>query len=181
MDIYAPQAVLDNLTEFFLNGELYPQFHKKPEDKPTLKLHKLEALQRISVAGYDVLPIEMNHSIPTLGYQLTSSDGKILFYSGDTGPGLAGLWQNTSPQVLFIEVTASNKWVESASKSGHMTPGLLHQELTNFRKLKGYIPRVIAVHINPPDENDIRRELSEAARSLKADIRLACEDLVVEI
>jgi ribonuclease BN (tRNA processing enzyme) len=181
VDIYTHQAVIDNLTKYLLNGELYPEFHKKPGDNSTLRVHILEALQQVVVEGYGILPIRVNHSIPTMGYQLTSTDGKVLFYTGDTGPDLAGLWQHSNPELLFIEVTASNKWAESARKSGHLTPGFLEQELIHFRELKGYLPQVIAVHINPPDENDVRTELELVSNSLQADIRLAYEGMMIEI
>jgi guanylate kinase len=79
--------------------------------------------------------------------------------------------------LLFIEVTASNNWAESARKSGHLTPGFLERELTAFKKIKGYLPQVIAVHINPPDEEDIRSELAAVAKSLGTDVRLAYEGM----
>ena len=36
--------------------------------------------------------------------------------------------------------------------TGHLTPELLKQELVTFRELKGYLPEVVAVHMNPAFE-----------------------------
>lgn len=181
VDVYTHQAVIDNLTKYLLNGELYPEFHQRPEDKPTIRLHTLEALRQITVAGYDILPLAVNHSVHTMGFQLTSGDGSTFFYTGDTGPELAGLWQHISPQLLLFEVTTSNKWSESALKSGHFTPNFLREELIRFRNIKGYLPRVVAVHINPADEDEIKVELENVADSLQADIQMACEGMELSL
>jgi ribonuclease BN (tRNA processing enzyme) len=181
VDIYTHQPVLDNLTQYLLNGKLYAEFHKKPAENPTLRLHVLEPFRKIMVEGYEVLPCPVNHAIPTMGYQLTSRDGKTIFYSGDTGPNSAELWQQIAPQVLFIELTTSNRWEEAVKHNGHLTPNLLNQELLAFKKIRGYLPQVIAVHLNPQDEPEIRPEIAAVAGSLGVSIRLAREGMVVEI
>lgn len=181
VDIYTHQAVIDNLTKYLLNGELYPQFHQRPEDNPTIRFHVLEELQRVTVAGYELLPLKVNHSIQSMGFQLTSTEKKTLFYTGDTGPDLGEIWQYVSPQLLLFEVTTSNRWSESALKSGHFTPNFLRQELIRFRNIKGYLPRVVAVHINPSDEDEIKVELEEMADSLRADIQPAYEGMELSL
>ncbi|MFC1909657.1 lactamase, partial [Chloroflexota bacterium] len=95
------------------------------------------------------MAVPVSHSTPAVGYQVTSPDGKTLFYTGDTGAGLADCWQQVSPQLLIIEVTASNEFQEVLLYKGHLTPGLLAQELESFRKIKGYLPQVITVHMSP--------------------------------
>jgi hypothetical protein len=85
------------------------------------------------------------------------------------------------PQVLFIEVTASDQWAEFAQKVGHLTPVLLKAELIRFREIKGYLPEVVAVHINPANENEIRSELAEVAAFLGAKIKLGFEAMEVEV
>jgi ribonuclease BN (tRNA processing enzyme) len=181
IDIYTHQTVYDGLTKYLLNGDLYPEFHKRPQENPTLKIHVLDLFQKTTVEGYSIQLIPVKHSIPAMGYQIISPDNKSLFFTGDTGPVFSGLIQHISPLVLFIELTASNRWEESASRTGHLSPNLLKQELLRFREAKGYLPRVFAVHMNPDVEKEIEAETFSVAESLGADIRLAFEGMEIEI
>ena len=180
-DIYTHQAAADNLLRYFLDGGIYPEFNKKPEAVPTLKIHLLKEFEEVKILNYAVLPAPVAHALPGVGYQVTSSDGKAIFYTGDTGPGLSRVWDRVSPQVLFIELTASDRWKEAMRNNGHMTPGLLWQELSSFRQIKGYLPRVICVHMNPDNEKEISSEISPAADALGISLELAHEGMLVEV
>jgi len=181
VSVYSHQPVLDNLTRYLLNGEIYPEYHRKPEDNPVLKLFQVEPYRQIIIDDYTVLPFPVTHALPTLGYQITSKDGKSILYTGDTGPGLSEVWQKTSPQVIFIEMTASNRWQESMMHSGHLTPDLLKQELVSFREIRGYLPRVILVHLNPEGENEITSEILSVSASLDASIQPGYEGMRIAV
>jgi len=94
---------------------------------------------------------------------------------------LSGCWQRLSPQVLIVDVTVSNRYDEFARKTGHLTPALLYEELVEFRELKGYLPRIIAVHMNPSLEKEIKEEVAVVARDLNTPITLAHEGMRVNI
>jgi Cft2 family RNA processing exonuclease len=179
--VYTHQAAYSNLLRYLLNGEIYSEFQKKPADDPTLKIHILQPYQAFELAGYSVLPAPVNHALPSTGYQLTSPDGKAIFYTGDTGAGLSALWKYISPRVLFIELTASNRWEAAMNHSGHLTPKLLEGELLSFREIKGYLPRVYAVHLNPDAETEIHSELEVVQQSLGIPINLAREGMRIEV
>lgn len=175
IDLYSTAAVREALTTYLLNGDIYPKFFERPPENPTIKFMEVQPLQPFRVGEYSVLPVPLSHAVPDVGYQVTSSDGKVLFYTGDTGPGLAECWKQISPQLLIIEVTASDQWRDSMIKTGHLTPTLLKQELGSFRELKGYLPRVVAIHMNPYLEEDIKKELATVGEELKIKISLARE------
>ncbi len=177
IDIYSTKSVYDALTAHFLNGEIYPDFLERPQENPTLKFTVMEPGKTKRIEDYGVLAVTVNHSVPAVGYQITSADGKTLFYTGDAGPGLDECWEYVSPQLLIIEVTASDRYEEFAKESGHLTPGLLKQELISFRKLKGYLPRVVAIHMNPDLEKEIAAEIASVANTLDTAITLACEGM----
>ena len=177
ISVYSTQSVYDALAAHLLNGELYPKFLEQPQGNPAIRFTMIEPGKTELVEGYSVLAVEVNHSVPTVGYQITSPDGKIVFYTGDTGPGLAGCWQAVSPQLLVTEVTATNRYEEFGRESGHLTPGLLKQELTGFRRVRGYLPRVVVVHMNPELEEDIETEIAVVARELNSSITLASEGM----
>jgi len=177
IDIYATQPVYDALTAYLLNGKLYPNFLEKPQQNPTVKFTLIEPHKTEQIGGYGILAVSVSHAVPTVGYQITSPEGKVVFYSGDTGPGLAGCWEYVSPQLLIAEVTASDRYEEFAKESGHLTPGLLTQELISFRELKGYLPRVVVVHMNPGLEKEIATEIATVAEALDNSITLAYEGM----
>jgi ribonuclease BN (tRNA processing enzyme) len=132
------------------------------------------------VENYDILPVTVDHSVPAVGYEV-SSGGRRLFYSGDTGTGLSEAWERVKPDVIIIETTTSNNWTEFGLKSGHLTPELLQKELASFKKLKGYLPPVYTVHMNPFLEADVAVELKQVARELNCHITLAHEGLEITV
>ena len=166
VNIYSIQAVYDALTTHLLNGVLYPDFLNRPTETPTIKFKQVQPHISETFAGYNILAVPVNHSVPTVGYQITSPEGKTMFYTGDSGPGLADCWHHISPQLLIIEVTVPNSYEDFARDSGHLTPGLLHQELKQFQKLKGYLPQVITVHMNPAYEAEIASEIANVNTAL---------------
>ena len=181
VSVYATQAVRDALASHWLNGTIYASFLEKPPESPRIKFTVVEPNKAITIAGYEVLPVPVNHSAPTVGYQVASPDGKTLFYTGDTGPGLAEAWPDVSPQLLITEVTAPNRYEEFGRRMLHLTPSLLKEELLAFQKLKGYLPPVFLVHMNPQQEKEIEAEVEQLSGELGTSITLAHEGLVVQL
>ncbi|HEX7476036.1 MAG TPA: MBL fold metallo-hydrolase [Dehalococcoidales bacterium] len=181
VDIYTHQAARDNLVKYFLNGELYPEFQNRPADNPTLRIHILEPYQKVNLSGYEIMAVPVNHKLPGVGYQIISPERKTIFYTGDTGGGLIEPWKKIFPQTLFIELTALNRWEESMQHNGHLTSKLLKQELVNFRDLKGYLPDIVTIHMNPADESRIKSELKTVSGSLGVSIRMANEGMQIQV
>jgi phosphoribosyl 1,2-cyclic phosphodiesterase len=176
--VYALRYTLDIVTNCLLDGKIYTNFLEYPsKEKPTLILEAIEPYSRKTIAGYDVLAVPVKHSVPAVGYQLTSSDGKSLFYTGDTTVGISDCWQHVSPQLLITEVAGPNKYGDWLKKAGHLCAGFLREELIQFRRLKGYLPRIIVIHIGNPYEQEIKEEVAQVAQELEADIRLGYEDM----
>jgi len=182
LEVYALRYTLDIVTNCLLDGKMYANFLEYPsKEKPTLILEAIEPNSRKTIAGYDVLALPVKHSVPAVGYQIISSDGKILFYTSDTTVGLSDCWQHISPQLLIAEVVGPNKYGDWLKKAGHLSAELLKGELTQFRQLKGYLPRVIVIHIGNPFEQEIKEEVAQIAQELEADISLGYEDMKVTL
>jgi ribonuclease BN (tRNA processing enzyme) len=181
LDIYATQPVYESLVAHMLNNEVYSNFLKNPAGNPTIRFNILEPGRTDTICDYRVLPLPVNHTKPTTGFEVTSPDGKTMFYTSDTGPGLADIWRQVSPQLLVIETTASNRYESSALETGHLTPSLLRQELESFRDTKDYLPQTVLVHMNPLEEKRIEKEISEVAGALRADIKIGYEGMRIHI
>ncbi|MEA1872026.1 MAG: MBL fold metallo-hydrolase [Chloroflexota bacterium] len=180
--VHALPYTLDIVTNCLLDGKIYANFLEYPsEEKPTLILEAIEPYSRKTIAGYDVLAVPVKHSVPTIGCQITSSDGKRLFYTSDTTVGISDCWQHISPQLLIAEVAGPNKYEDWLKKAGHLCAGLLKEELIQFRQLKGYLPRVIVIHIGNPFEQEIKEEVAQVAQELEADVSLGYEDMKVTL
>jgi len=173
INIYSIQSVYEALAYLFeYPGKYYTNFLTHPLEDPTIHFTKIEPLQPFSIKGYKILPVPVKHSVPAVGYQITSPEGKNLFYSGDTGNGLSDIWQYISPDLLVIEVTAADGFLKFAKYASHLTPILLKKELMSFRKIKGYLPKIITVHMFPqsPEKELIVEELQQVATELNATI-----------
>ncbi len=181
INVYSIQSVYDALSTNLLDGRLYPNFLEKPEQEPVVKFTIVEPLKTEQIEGYSILPVPVNHGDSAVGYQVTSSDGKVMFYTGDTGPGLTNCWQHISPQLLIIEVTASNGYEEFGKESGHLTPSLLKQELASFQRIRGYLPEVVVVHMNPGLEKEIEVEVAAVAGALNNSIALGYEGMQLHL
>jgi phosphoribosyl 1,2-cyclic phosphodiesterase len=182
LKVYALRYTLDIVTNCLLDGKIYANFLEYPsKEKPTLILEAIEPYSRKTIAGYDVLAVPVKHSVPAVGYQITSSDGKSLFYTSDTTVGISDCWQHVFPQLLIAEVAGPNKYGDWLKKAGHLCAGFLREELIQFRQLKGYLPRVIVIHIGNPFEQEIKEEVAQVAQELEADISLGYEDMKVTL
>jgi len=181
INIYSNQTVYDTISAHLLNGKVYPKFLELPETNPTVKFTVIGPHRPEQIADYNVLAVPVNHNDDAFGYQITSSDGKTIFYTGDTGVDLKDCWAYISPQLLIIEVTLPNRYQELAQETGHLTPNLLKQELVNFRELKGYLPSVVLVHMDSTLEEDIRAEIDVVANTLNAPITLAYEGMQLHL
>lgn len=176
--VYALSQTLDVVNSCLLDGKVYVDFSEWPsQEKPFLQLKPIEPYVKQAIEGYEVLAVPVKHAVPTVGYQVTSKEGKSLFYTGDTGPGLSACWENISPQLLIAEVSGLNKFRDLLEMVGHLSAQFLKEELIQFRHIKGYLPRIVVVHISPEHQEEIEREVGDIARELEIDIAIGYEDM----
>lgn len=175
--VFATPEALDILSSHLIDGVVYPEFTSKSSflQKATIKLVPLEFFKRQRIEGYDIMAVPVQHPLDGVGFEITSGDGKTLFYTGDTGPGLSSVWGTVSPQLLIIDLTWPNSLANSAKDAGHLCPEMLTEELIEFRRIKGYLPRVVAIHMSPQHEPEIKREAREVAKLLGTSIDIARE------
>jgi ribonuclease BN (tRNA processing enzyme) len=183
LNIYTSEHVRDAILKYYFNGVIYGNFTERPPESPAVKISVIELGKQQSIAGYSVLPLSVNHrGVPTTAFEVTDATGTTVFYSADTGPGLAECWPKIGrPKLLITEVTLDNKREEASIRQGHLTASLLKKELVSFVEIKGYLPRVLLVHMNPELEIEIRREVAEVAKELNAQIEPAHEGMRIEI
>jgi ribonuclease BN (tRNA processing enzyme) len=179
--VYSTESVLTTIKTHLLNGTIYPQFQNIPVTKPAVSLNVVKPFVPENIDGHEILAIPVRHVENTVGYQVSDRQGKTVFYTGDTGPGLSDCWNYISPQLLIIDVTLSNSHEEFARETGHLTPDLLKQELLIFKEHKSYLPQIVAVHMDIGLEQQIKKELTAVARGLNVVISVAQEGMQLRI
>ncbi len=177
IDIYSLPQVGESIVKHFLDGKIYPRLHELPAEKPTVTFHDLSPYQEREIAGYTVLPVPVKHDGNTAGVQITDGRGKALFYTSDTGPGLADLWRHLSFQLLIIDTSLPNSYEKYARSTKHLTPKLLLGELTELRRIKGRLPRVVVIHRDPLLEKKTTEQLGDVATALGITITAAEEGM----
>jgi ribonuclease BN (tRNA processing enzyme) len=184
INIYSIKPVYEALRYLFeYPDNLYRNFLIHPAENPTINFIPIEPLKPFSLLHYNILAVPMKHSVPSVGYQITSPEGKKLFYTGDTGNGLGAIWPLISPDLLIVEVTGANGFLKTAKEASHLTPSLLKEELESFLLIKGYLPKVITVHMFPqsPEKELIENELKVVAAQLNASIIPGREGMLVTL
>ena len=181
INVYSTASVKNALEEHLLNGELYPKFQELPAAEPTVRFRPVGLYEKCRIENYEILALPVPHNGTTISYQIGDFEGKRVFYTADTGPGLVGCWQHVTPQLLIIDVTFPNSYEEFAVESGHLTPNLLKKELLTFRKWTGYLPHILVVHMDAANERKIRNEIDKVAKDLDISIRIAREGMRIHI
>lgn len=175
--IVATSKTLEIFSSHLIDGVVYPEFTSEASflRKATLSLVPVEPFNCRRIEGYHVVAVPVQHPLDGVGFEIASADGKILFYTGDTGPGLSSVWSSISPQLIIVDVTWPNKLADAAKDAGHLCPAMLRKELIEFRRAKGYLPKVAAIHISPQHESEIEGEIREVAKSLAISVDIAHE------
>lgn len=165
-----------------LNDKTWINFFVRPTpEAPTFIYTPVEPGQSLSLAGYQVRPISVIHAVPAVAYEIASPEAGTLLYTGDNGPGSAGAWGSSAPDLLITEVTYPDAQASLAAEHGHLSPRLLAEELRTYRSIRGFVPNVLAVHVNPYYEAQIAAELSTVASDLGVDVRVAEEGSTIAV
>ncbi len=175
--VVATPKALDVLLSHLVDGVIYPKFTSEysHRQQPVIQLVPVEFWERHNIEGYELMAVPVQHPLDAAGFEIAAGDGQRLFYTGDTGPGLSSVWEVVSPQLLIADVTWPNNLEDTAATAGHLCPALLERELIDFRRIKGYLPAVAAIHLSPLHQPEIEREIKEVAKKLDTAISVVGE------
>lgn len=164
VNVYGIKETIDSISSHILNGHIWPNFSKIPNLKESkLTYNTLDPLQKKPIGGYSVLPIPVNHTIPTVGYLI--DDGKNAFaFTGDTYI-TDSFWENIQRserlRAVIIETSFPNSLEEVARITGHLTPRLLNEEI---KKLNRDEVKVYISHIKPLYKKELVKELKSLSK-----------------
>lgn len=177
--VYATQDTCQGLIKYLLNGDVYPKFYTVPTSAPAIELSVISPGLHYKILDYDVTPLLVKHSAGAVAFYLVDSKDKSIFFTGDTGPGFSQHLDGKFTSLVISEVTFPNRAEENALFTNHLTPKLLRVELSRIFQNNGSLPPVLAIHIEPRSESEIRAELKEVSYDLNVKIDVAEEGLII--
>lgn len=166
--IYGLPETIAVLRDHVFNAWVWPDFSKLPKpDDPVISFHELKPGEPAEIAGFELTPVRVNHTVEAAGYLIKNGDRTMIF-SGDTGP-THELWKRANQQnslhALFIEASFPDRLSELAETTGHLTPALAARELEKINH-NGF--PVYVFHMKPQYLKEILGELESADSPLKA-------------
>jgi ribonuclease BN (tRNA processing enzyme) len=156
--LFGIRETLTALREYVLNDQLWPDFTRiSAALEPVVKLRTVVPGRSFTVAGYSIKACRVNHTVPAVGYIVSDRKGRVLLYTGDTGPTDAVWAAAKKVDAVIAEVSFPNSMEALALKTGHLTPRLLTAELAKMKEPPG---RVFVTHPKPQYIGQIRREVA---------------------
>ena len=159
--VLSTSTILDGLKQHVFNDHIFPNFFELPKGRnPILVESALQPGESTRIAEFDIIPIEVNHTVPTVGF-IIQDDTAACLYSGDTYQ-TEKIWKiaATTPNLkaVLIETSFPDEMSELALASKHLTPSLLAQE---YKKIGRPDLPLYIYHIKPTFRDQIVAQLNQ--------------------
>ena len=174
INVYALPEVIEALKQHIFNWTIWPDYTQLPENKPIIRLHKINVGDHLTVQGKKIEVLPSVHPTPTVGYLIKAEDCSFAF-TGDTGINDA-LWpimNQQKPDTLIIDVSFTDEVDELARLSGHLTPSHLAEQLEQFE----HNSRIVITHLKPGFEDTIMQQCRKLLPGWQID-RLHHRDII---
>ena len=174
INVYALPAVIDALEQHIFNWTIWPDYTCLPEEKPIVRLHKVDVGNQLEIQGKSIEVLPAAHPTPTVGY-LIRHNGASFAFSGDSGINdqLWPILNQQKPDTLIIDVSFTDEVDELARLSGHLTPSHLADQLKNYK----HPSRILITHLKPGFEDTIMQQCRQVLPNWQID-RLHHGDLL---
>ena len=169
IEIFGLRGTLESVRRHLMDGELYPDLTTSLNNAPP-KCRFVPIVPQLAfqVLDYQAKAISMLHPVPAVGYIVKSSSGGCIAFTGDTGGELMAILQDElAPKLLFVDVTFPNRLESRAKLTGHLTPGLLGQQLSAALQQNVRLPTIVPVHLSAQHEQEIWRDLAAIGSALR--------------
>ncbi len=163
--VMSGREVIEDLRANILNDRIWPDFTRIPTpEAPAARYAIIRPNSAEVIDGYRVTAERVSHTVYAYGYIVEDADGKVLAYTGDTGPTDL-FWKQVNRfrvDCLIAEASFPNRMEDAALRSGHLTPSLLRRELG---KINDPPRKIFLVHAKPQYEAEIAQELRGLGRN----------------
>lgn len=158
MIVHTQKITWQVLKENIFNWKIWPDFTEIPDtDNAFLQFSEMSAGETRSLGDVKVSSIAVNHTVPAVGFLISSGMGSLAF-SGDTTV-TDEFWKVLNDcgnlKHLIMETTFSDDDLELSKLSKHFCPSLLADELGKLE----VNPDIFITHLMPDQETKIMKEL----------------------
>ena len=159
--VHALTGTIAALKAHVFNNVIWPDFSRIPTpEAPFLSFHEIRVGQTLHIAGKHIEVLPAVHTVPAVGYAVTSGKGCWIF-SGDTERNPA-FWRRVNElnvAALVIETAFSNRERDLARRSLHLSPHALAEELDCIDKGKTF--PIYITHTKPAETELIMAEIQK--------------------
>lgn len=158
LHLYGHPFTTNALATHFFNDRIWPNIFRRDADvQDRLRIVYLESGVPVEAGGFRITPVEVSHTVPTLGMLVEGPEGAVVF-GADSGP-TDQLWEAaraaSSLKAAFIECSFPDRLAPFAETSGHLTPRLFRAEAEKLPSGTS----LVAVHIKPRYRAEVVEEL----------------------
>jgi len=161
VNVYALPGTIAALKAHIFNNVIWPDFSRIPSPKaPFIAFHEVRVGQIVDIGGKRIEVLPAVHTVPAVGYAVTSSKGCWVF-TGDTERNPA-FWRRVNQMnvlALVIETAFSNREKDLAHRSLHLSPNALADELDCIDKGKSF--PIFITHTKPAETELIMSEIQK--------------------
>lgn len=135
--LHGSQHTIDALMNHVFNDTIWPNFSVLPQEgKGQFTTHVIQPGKTYKAGGVELTPIEVDHTVPTVGFKIEDENGSIVF-SGDTGPvdsiwDVANACDNLEAVIVDLSFPVSEQGIANLSK--HMTATDVGTELKKLKQ-----------------------------------------------
>ena len=159
VQVHALAGTIAALKAHVFNDVIWPDFSRIPSPQsPFIDFREISVGQRLELGGKRIEVLPAVHTVPAVGYAVTSGHGCWVF-TGDTERNPA-FWRRINQMnvaALVIETAFSNREKELAARSLHLSPHALAQELDCIDKNKHF--PIYIMHTKPAETDLIMSEI----------------------
>ncbi len=159
LEVWAGRETIACLHDDVFNDRVWPRLEvlRRPAG-PALVLHELESEREFKLGELAVLPVAVDHTVPTLAFIVSNARASVVI-AGDTAP-TDRLWQiamaRPDLEAVFLEASFPDELTELALVSKHLTPKSFAGERAKLKRELAFI----AVHVKPRYREQILAQLA---------------------
>lgn len=161
LHVHALASTIAALKAHIFNDVIWPDFSRIPTtESPFIRFHEIQIGQTLQLGGKSVEVLPAVHAVPAVGYAVNAGAACWVF-TGDTETNPA-FWSRVNQldvAMLVIETAFSNREMELARRSLHLSPAVLARELGCIASDTSY--PIYITHTKPAETNLIMAEIQQ--------------------
>ena len=157
--VHALAGTIAALKTHLFNNVIWPDFSRIPSPQsPFVAFHEVQVGQVLELQGKSIEVLPAVHTVPACGYAVTTGRGCWVF-TGDTerNPPFWERLNQLEVAALVIETAFSNRELDLARRSLHLSPQALAEELDCIDKSKNF--PIFITHTKPAETELIMTEI----------------------